>query len=495
MARKIRFRYTGLVMFMSRVISILTGLAFVTMVTRNVSLTEYGIWQYMVLLVSYFVFPNRTINYWVTRFVARRFKVAKIGLLMNLIFSLIGFVVLFAISPFVAKLVNTDPLLFMVGSLIIPSMYLVAGCEAIAKGSSPHINAYGFLTFEVTKVILGAITILHMQIGIYGALVSVLIAYIAQASFLLTNLRNYIREAHVDWNTASKWLRTGWIPLYSDLPPILVSLDAMIVTMLTSSTEPIGLWKVGTTITQVVGFSSLLTYALYPKLLAGGSEEDVETALKLVLTFAIPSAIGALLLAEPLLWILGYQYRPAANILRMSILSVLLASIGDIWNSIIIGTEKVDTKQLSFKRLLKSRLFLLPTLNYAKVFVYLPLVCIVTTTIISTHTEPVYLNVPFACNVMSLLTLIPIVTYTYRLAKGILPFKFPLKSLAKYVLASMVLFIIIIPFYPRGFAGTITLITISALAYFLILCAIDKDTRELVSQVISTFKMRYRAQP
>ena len=206
---------------------------------------------------------------------------------------------------------------------------------------------------------------------------------------------------------------------------------------------------------------------------------------------AVPSAIGAILLAEPLLWILGYQYKLAANILRISTLSVLLVALGNIWNSVIIGTEKVDTKEMSFKKLLGSRLFLLPTLTYTKVFIYLPLVCIVTIAIVNTHIEPVYLNVAFACNVLSLLTLIPIFIYTYKLARRILPFKFPLKSLAKYVLASMALLVIIIPFYPIGFARTIASIAISAFAYFLILYVIDKDARDLASQVIAAFKTRW----
>ena len=488
LAKKIRLRYTGLVMFTSRVISLLTGLAFVTMVARNVSLIEYGAWQYVSLLVSYFLFPNCIINYWVTRQIARQLKVAKTSLTMNLVFSLMGCLVLLSVSPYAAKTVNSDPLLFMIGSVTLLAMYSVASLEAVAQGSIPQINAYGFLVLQAMKVILGVVMILYMKTGIYGAFVSVLAANIAEAIFLFANLRSYVTKANLDWSTAKNWLRTSWIPLYSGLAPILISLDALIVTLLTSSTEPIALWKAALMISQVVGYSSLLTYALYPKLLAGGTEKDVETSLKLVLMFAVPSAIGAVLLAEPLIQIFKSEFIIASNILRISVITTFLACIGGILETIIVGTEKIDTKDASFKKLLKSRLFLLPTLNYAKLLMYLPIICVTTIAIINLQAEPVYLNIALACNIIALVAYVPIIAYMYILAQKILPFHFPMASLGKHLLASVAIVAIATTLYPRGAIQTITLVAISALAYFLILYAIDKDTRDLVSQVISTLK-------
>ncbi len=475
-------------MFTSRIISLLTGIAFATIVTRNVSLTEYGVLQYITLLVSYFLFPNRIINYWVTRQIARQLKVAKTGLIMNLIFSLICCLVLLFISPYAAKTVNADPMLFMIGGLTLLAMYLVASFETVAQGSIPQINAYGFLTFEGVKVSFGVVTILYMKIGIYGALISVLIAYISQAIFLFANLGSYVTEANLDWNTVKSWLRTSWIPLYSGLASILISLDALIVTLLTSSTDPIGLWRAALMIPQAVGYSSLLTYALYPKLLAGGNEKDVETSLKLVLMFAVPSAIGAILLAEPLIRVFNPEFIIASNILRVGVMTAFLTCIGGILGTIIVGTEKIDKTDLSFKKLLKSRLFFLPTLSYTQLLIYLPTICITTITIINLQAEPIYLNITLTCNIIAFLAYVPIIAYMYRLAKKLLPFHFPITSLGKYLLASVAIVAIATTFHPRGAIQTITLVAISALVYFLILYAIDKDTRELFSQVISTFQ-------
>lgn len=489
MARKIRLRYAGLVAFASRILSVFTGLGFMTALTRNVPLTEFGVWQYIFLLAFYFTFPGGISNYWVTRYIARGFKAAKTGLTINLTFSTLSLAILLLISPYAAKTVNTNPMYFTLGSFMIPAMLLVSSLEAIAGGCVPHVTSYGSATFEITKVILGLITIVYMKTGLYGAISSIIMAYLAQAIFLLVSLRGYVAEGNIEWNTAKKWLRTGWVPIYTYLVSLLMSLDAFIVTLLTFSSEPIALWKAALMITNVVGYSTLLASALYPKLLSGGSEKDVETSFKLVLMLAVPSTVGALLLAEPLLKIFKFEYVAASMILRVSTLTVFLGCIGGVLNSVIIGTEKIDTEDVPFRKLLKSRLFLLPTLSYIYAFTYLPLIYAFTTVIINLHIEPVYVNVVLACNLVALLASTPILIYKYRLAKRVLPFKFPIKSLAKYAVASAVLACILILFYPKGFFQTMMLVLTGAFAYFLILFIIDKDTRDLIARILSTLKV------
>jgi len=161
-----------------------------------------------------------------------------------------------------------------------------------------------------------------------------------------------------------------------------------------------------------------------------------------------------------------------------------------ILDSVIIGTEKVDTEDASFKGLLKSRLFLLPTLSYIRAFVYLPTICIVSAIIINLSLEPVYLNLPLACTLIGLFSLIPIFAYEYVLAKKILPFHFPARSLAKYSLASVALAGVTILFHPKTAVQTITSVFLGAFAYFSVLFIIDKDTRQLINSITSVFKSK-----
>jgi len=492
LARRIRLRYTGLVAFASKIFSVFTGLAFLLFLTRNVTLEDFGVWALVMVVIHYIIFPHSLTNYWVTRYVARGFKVAKTGLATNLALSLLGFVFSLLISPYIAKTVNADPAYFMVGSLIVPAWYLVLSLEAVARGCIPHIIGYGFVTFEITKVILGLIMIVYMKIGLYGAFMSLVIAYLVQAIFLLASLRGYVTAGNIDLNTAKKWLKMSWVPFYEGLAYLLLSLDAFIVTLLTFSSLPLSLWRSALTITTIVSYSTELASALYPKLLSGGSKQDVETSFKLVLMFAIPCAIGALILAEPLLRIFKREFVDAAIILRVNVLTVLLTCVVGILNFVIIGTEKIDIEDASFKKLLKSRLFLLPTLSYIQALVYLPTICIASAIIINLSLKPVEVNVPLACTLIGLFSLIPIFTYKYKLAKKILLFQFPVKSSAKYGLASIALAGVIILFHPKTTVQTIASVFLGAFAYFSVLFTIDKDTRQLINSIISTFKSKLR---
>ena len=85
---EIRLKYSGLIVFASNILSVTTGLAFVLMITRNVSTDEFGIWGNISDLSTYFILLSGVIPFWATRFVAREHAgSAKTGLVANLFVS------------------------------------------------------------------------------------------------------------------------------------------------------------------------------------------------------------------------------------------------------------------------------------------------------------------------------------------------------------------------------------------------------------------------
>ena len=68
---EIRLRYSGFILFTSKLLSVATGLAFVLMITRNVSKEQFGIWGNVNDLYSYFILFAGVLPFWATRFVAR----------------------------------------------------------------------------------------------------------------------------------------------------------------------------------------------------------------------------------------------------------------------------------------------------------------------------------------------------------------------------------------------------------------------------------------
>ncbi|MEM1574679.1 MAG: hypothetical protein QXF09_00190 [Nitrososphaerota archaeon] len=489
MARKIRLRYTGLIAFSSRIFSIFTGLIFITTVTRNVPVYDFGIWQYISQLISYFLFPLCIISYWSTRYIARNIKVGKTSLLLTSLFSMIAFIFFLIISPYVAKGVNADIAFFILGSLILVFLSLINGLESIAHGYKPHVPSYGFIIFEIIKVILGIITVFYMRTGLYGALTSLLIAYVAQSIFLLIVLKD---EIHGNFNLeiTKKWFKMGWVPFYNNFSGFLTSLDILIVTLLTSSSEPIAFWKAATTVAIVIGYSNSLALALYPKLLSGGSGKDIENSFKLVLMFSIPLTIGAIILAEPLLRILRSEYVLAANILRICSISFLIGSLRSIIDSVIVGTESIDINEnITFKKLLRSKLFLLPSLTYISNIFYLPLTYFITNYLLRDNSQQSFINIPLYINVVGLIINIAIFIYTFNLSKKIISYNFPIKNVLRYIFSVIIMSLIIILFYPKTFRETILLVGFGAMIYFSILLLIDEETRQLLKNSLKMLRM------
>jgi len=132
-------------------------------------------------------------------------------------------------------------------------------------------------------------------------------------------------------------------------------------------------YGVSSAIASVVAYSSSLAFALYPKLLAGAKSDDVTLSLRMVLMFAMPMLIGAIILSEDLLLTLNPAYGAASPILIILALSSLFASLSSIFESIIMGVENFDAvAKVSFRRAFKSNLFLLLTLQYVQAAIILP---------------------------------------------------------------------------------------------------------------------------
>jgi len=111
-----------------------------------------------------------------------------------------------------------------------------------------------------------------------------------------------------------------------------MGLDMFIVTLLLASSEPIAFWRAAQIIYGTITMASVLASAIYPKLLKDGSGLHVEVTLKLVLLFAIPMTVGAFVLSEPLLGILGPEYVASSWILRVGVLVTFVNLLSSVFS-------------------------------------------------------------------------------------------------------------------------------------------------------------------
>ncbi|MDH5415903.1 MAG: hypothetical protein OEW55_01520, partial [Nitrosopumilus sp.] len=60
----VRVTYSGLIAFAVALSSVFTGLIFTTIVTRQLSVAEFGTWSLIGNIITYFIIGEGIITYW-----------------------------------------------------------------------------------------------------------------------------------------------------------------------------------------------------------------------------------------------------------------------------------------------------------------------------------------------------------------------------------------------------------------------------------------------
>lgn len=490
---RIRLRYAGLVSVSAKVFGLLTGLAFTTMVTRRLTPSDFGAWQVITALFTYYTLPQAVVSYWLTREIARGAAVGRTGLALALSLS-IPATLLFTASSFpVSSSIGYAATPFLLAALQIPVFYAYAALESIANGSRPQLVGYASMAFEASKVLFAAVLVALGRLSLEAAIATVAMAYLVEA-LLLAALQTPHLRGSLQAGAARRWLGVAWLPVYVALAPQLPLLDSLILTYATGSTIPAAYLRAVQTFSSIVTFSVLAASPLYPKLLAGGGPRDAETALKMLIIFAAPSATGAILLPRPLLGILRPDYMAAEWALRVGALAMLFASLSSFAEIVLSGTETVDTAEgVSPRGYLRSRLALIPLLSTLQNILYLILLYPAARLLQGAAPEAFAI----AASSTSLAAALPLTAYRWARARRALTFKVSAARLRGTVLASLAMAAVIAA-QPSSLSGAerfaedisavARLIISGGATYLVTLVALDGEVRSMARQAAARLR-------
>ncbi len=172
---EIRLRYSGFVIFASRLISVGTGLTFVLLLTRSVAPEEFGVWGNMTDLLNYFIILSSIIPFWTTRFVARGATgSAKTGLVANTFLSIATSAIYLVMLPIilVSLQVTSYATLYAIVSMQILGYYSITTLESILQATKPQAIGQGLLISEVCKIAIGFVLIVGFHLGLFGEALS-----------------------------------------------------------------------------------------------------------------------------------------------------------------------------------------------------------------------------------------------------------------------------------------------------------------------------------
>ena len=499
--KEIRLQYTGYVIFAAKIIGVVTGLAFQYMIGHSIpnESPEYSIWGNINSVIPYFTLLAGVVPFWVMRCVARGQKGAtKTGLGINLLFSLISTAVYLLIIPIIlpsllseAGIANPIAYLpfYLIVSIQIIETYLIGLFEPCLQATTPQSVGYGLILQQVSRVILGYVIIIQFGQPLLGAIISGIIALGFQAVYYFKLVGAKLKE-RVQWGLVREWLKGSALNIYFVVGS---QIAAFIFIMLFTYGGATGfeLYYVALQIANVVTHASFLSFALYPKLLAERREEDVTDSMKTVFMFALPMAVGVIALSSSFIVILREKtlenFPGSEWILIVLALDALITVASGIYASVLTGVETVDQERMSFKSLMKSKLFKFYSLSYVHSAITIPTIFYVLTTFAYEQPLLAALSVVTINSIVRFALFVVIVIMVRRTFKVVAPWR----SIAKYLLASAAMGIVL--FLLPYSADVLTILVWTAIGgavYLAALMLIDKETRALPKSILHELKRK-----
>lgn len=473
-------------------LSVATGLIFSLMIARSTSPEEYGIWFNMGDLASYFTLFAGVLPFWIMRFIARGEKGAtKTGVMANLAISAAATLIYILIIPLTTSALGVSQKylhLYILISAEIIEFYLIEAFEACLRAKMPQTLGYGLLIAEVCKVILGYIFIVTLQQSIQGAIVSIIMSWALQIFFYIKILAEELRQT-AKLSYIKEWFKGSLVNVYNIIGNQIANF--IFIMLFTYGGEAArGNYGAAAQIANIITYPSFLAFALYPKLLAEKNDKDITVSIKTVLMFALPMTAGALAMPESYLTILKEEYKEAWPVLMVLAIDALIATISLIFSFVFYGLERVDEKaQISFRELIRSKLFIGFSLTYVHSAITLP----TTLYILTTYTQNRPVQSALSVAIINSVARFAMFLILYVMVRRMTEIKIPWKNILKYVFASavMAIFLYVIP-HPTRIYLTLSITALGGIVYFALLMAIDKESRTLAQSAWQKIKIKLK---
>lgn len=476
----LRIRYSGLIVFTTQLLGVITGLIFTLLLTRSMTTTEYGLWTNIFDYTPYFLLVSVILPFWVTRFTARDIEGTVItSTISQLVLGIIATLTYLPIITAISFAIGTSQYLtiYLIAGFYVLTHYMISVFEGALTATKPHTTGYGFIIQEIIKVIVALIIILGFGQIFLGAILALVIAPTVQSFYYIYKLRHLFKEK-INWSYVKQWLRSSPVLLYNVLGTQILN-SFLILLYLYGGGEARAFYQAALSFTIIVSYASSLSIALYPKLLANScSKDDIKLSFKTVMMLAIPLATIVMTMAISFLTVLDTAYAASWPVLIALTVDTLITMLITFYSSILMGVENFDAAgEIHLKKLVKSKIFKLFSIPYIQSAFALPAIYLVLTQL---NVDGPVTTAAAVVAVMILVHLCTFITLAIRSRHSIhVPIAWT--SIAKYIFAA---FLTGAALYLTPTTTTLLATVIKAAAgfslYTAILLAIDEQARELI---------------
>ena len=479
----IRLRYSGLIVFTTQLLGVITGLIFTLLLTRSMTQSEFGIWTNIFDYTPYFMLVSGIIPFWVTRFTARDIEGTVItSTVSQLVLAVIATLAYLPIITVISFAIGTSQylLIYLIAGFYVLTYYMITVFEAALTATRPHTTGYGFIIQEIVKVVVALIIILGFGQIFLGAILALVIAPTIQAFYYIYKLRAFLKEK-INWHYFKQWIKGSPVLLYNMLGTQILSFF-LILLFIYGGAEARAYYQAALSFTTIVGYASSLSIALYPKLLANScSKDDIKVSFKTVMMLAIPLATIVITMAFSFLTVLNATYADGWPVLIALTVDTLITMLITFYSAVLMGIENFDAAgEIHLKKLVKSKIFKLFSIPYIQSAVALPATYLVLTQL------AVDGPVTTAAAVVAVMILVHLGTFIALAIRSRHSIHVPIAwaSIGKYVFAAFLMGAALV-FIPTTttLLATIVKATVGFGLYAVILLAIDEQARELVRLV------------
>ena len=230
----IRVTYSGLISFAFTMMNVLLGLAFMMIITRTLSVEEFGIWNVIVSLVVYSIILEPIISFWATREIARKNESGKTAIFSSGIFSIAGIAIYLIISYFTGLESEIDVGVLWFAVFLIPLSFINKSLVSVNNATKPHVISIGQTVSIVIKIPLALYLLYFMDYGIQGIIFVHAGGLIASSIILFIYVRNHFKNKF-EIKFLKNWIKFSWLSLYPRISVFLQSLDIVIFVIITNS--------------------------------------------------------------------------------------------------------------------------------------------------------------------------------------------------------------------------------------------------------------------
>ena len=367
----IRVTYSGLLGFVVAMGSVITGIAFIVLVTRQLEPEEFGVWAVIGSMTTYSVVTKPIISYWTTRQVARGIPVGKTSMVSTSLFAS-GSIPIYVLSVYLFT--NIEAAFFdsmLLGAIMIPVLFIQSTLSAINLGHKPHAVSIGLAAFQFFKIPAGLALVFFLGLGLDGAILAVFVAHLSDIAIQMRYARSRLAVPR-DFSYLRGWIKQSWMPVYGKMPTVLHTMDIIVYTVIVGSVIGVAYYAAALVVSRMVKHTMRISQGLYPKLLTKGSKDHISDNFTLMMYFVIPLVILAVLFSRHTMFLLNPEYAQAWMAGVLLTLGRFLRAIMKFLKLVLMGIDDVDENEMpSASALLHSRLFMAGTVENVYYAVYL----------------------------------------------------------------------------------------------------------------------------